>query len=153
VSVEIGSSGDAVYLPGLLETAAGVFEIHELSGDKGYISRANVDAIVQAGATPFIMFKVDSSGGGSDSWKKMFHLFQYHEEEFLAHYHKRSNVESTFNMVKSKFRSSLRSRSDTSLINETLCKILCHNLVVLNHEMLELKIDPTDWGSVDGRQS
>jgi hypothetical protein len=29
--------------------------------------------------------------------------------------------------------------------NETLCKFLCHNLVVLIHEMHELGIDPEFW--------
>jgi hypothetical protein len=33
------------------------------------------------------------------------------------------------------------------MVNETLCKLLCHNLVVLIHEMYELGIDPMDWGS------
>jgi len=36
----------------------------------------------------------------------------------------------------------LRSRPDAAMKNETLCKILCHNLVVLIHEMHELGIDP-----------
>jgi hypothetical protein len=31
------------------------------------------------------------------------------------------------------------------MVNETLCKILCHNLVVLIHEMCELGIDPVFW--------
>jgi hypothetical protein len=29
----------------------------------------------------------------------------------------------------------------------TLCKVLCHNLVVLIHEMCELGIDPVFWPS------
>jgi hypothetical protein len=31
------------------------------------------------------------------------------------------------------------------MVDETLCKILCHNLVVLIHEMCELGIDPEFW--------
>ena len=72
----------------------------------------------------------------------MYHYFQYRREEFLAHYHKRSNVETTFSMIKRKFGDSLRSKSETAMVNEALCKILCHNLVVLIHEMFELGIDP-----------
>lgn len=37
---------------------------------------------------------------------------------------------------------SLRSSADVAMVNEALCKILCHNLVVLIHEMFELGIDP-----------
>jgi hypothetical protein len=29
--------------------------------------------------------------------------------------------------------------------NDTMCKILCHNLVVLIHKMHELGIDPVFW--------
>ena len=63
-------------------------------------------------------------------------------EEFLQHYHKRSNVETTFHMIKAKFGDSLRSKTDRALINEALCKILCHNIVVLVHEIHELGIEP-----------
>ena len=73
----------------------------------------------------------------------MYHYFQYRRDEFLSHYHKRSNVETTFHMIKAKFGDSLRSKSETAMVNEALCKILCHNLVVLIHEMFELGIDPT----------
>jgi hypothetical protein len=31
------------------------------------------------------------------------------------------------------------------MVNESLCKILCNNLVVLIHEMFELGIDPVFW--------
>jgi transposase len=63
-------------------------------------------------------------------------------EDFLERYHKRSNVESTFSMMKRKFGDSLRSKTDVAMTNEALCKILCHNIVVLIHEMFELGIDP-----------
>ena len=44
--------------------------------------------------------------------------------------------------IKRKFGDSLRSKSETAMINEALCKILCHNLVLLIHEMFELGIEP-----------
>ncbi len=66
-------------------------------------------------------------------------------EEFLQPYHKRSNVESTFSMMKRKFRDGLRSKTDVAMVHEVLCKVLCHNLVVLIHETHELGIDPVFW--------
>ena len=72
----------------------------------------------------------------------MFHYFQFKRTEFLQHYHKRSNVESTFSMMKRKSRDGLRSKTDVAMVNELLCKVLCHNLVVLIHETQELGIDP-----------
>lgn len=34
-----------------------------------------------------------------------------------------------------------------SLFNERLCKVLCHNLIVLIHEMQELGIEAMFWQS------
>jgi transposase len=61
----------------------------------------------------------------------------------VGHYHLRSNVETTFSMIKRKFGGSVRSKSRTSQVNEILCKILCHNLSVLVHAMYELGVTPT----------
>lgn len=60
----------------------------------------------------------------------------------LEHYHKRSNIETAYSMIKGKFGSYLRSRSDTGQVNEALCKILCHNICVLIRAMHELGIEP-----------
>jgi len=87
---------------------------------------------------PFISFRGNATGGVGGTFGQMFHYFMFKREEFLQHYHKRSNIESTFSMMKRKFGDSLRSRTDVAMINETLCKVLCHNLVVLIHEMYEL---------------
>ena len=59
----------------------------------------------------------------------------------MAHYHKRSNVESTFSAVKRKFGDSLRSKTKAAMVNE-LCKFLAYNLTVLIHEQEELGISP-----------
>jgi transposase len=58
----------------------------------------------------------------------------------MGHYHKRSNVETTFFMVKAKFGDMLRSKTRTAQINEVLLKILCHNIVVLNSAANELGV-------------
>jgi hypothetical protein len=47
--------------------------------------------------------------------------------------------------VKTKFGDSLRSKTDVAQVNETFAKVLCHNLVVLIHEMYELGIEPIFW--------
>jgi len=63
----------------------------------------------------------------------------------MQHYHKRSNVESTFSMIKAKFGGSLRSKARTAQYNEALCEILCHNICVVTQPMYELGIEPTFW--------
>ena len=60
----------------------------------------------------------------------------------MDHYHKWSNIETAYSMIKGKFGSALRSKSDTGQINEALCKVLCHNLCVLVQAMHELGIKP-----------
>ena len=66
----------------------------------------------------------------SPLWTRMYHYFNLNRDEFLTHYHKRSNVESTFSMIKSKFGQRLRSKCLTAQLNEALCKVLFHNLCV-----------------------
>jgi hypothetical protein len=46
-------------------------------------------------------------------------------------------------LVKRKLFDSLRSKTNTAMVNEALAKLLGHNLVVVIHEMYELGIDPT----------
>ncbi len=49
-------------------------------------------------------------------------------------------------MIKGKFGSSLRSKSDVGQINEALAKVLCHNVCVLVQAMHELGIEPAFQG-------
>jgi hypothetical protein len=60
----------------------------------------------------------------------------------LQHYHTRSNVESAFSAIKRKFGDSLRSKTDVAMVNESLCKILCHNVCCLISAMYEVDIYP-----------
>jgi len=72
----------------------------------------------------------------------MFHYFNFRHDEFMAHYHKRSNVESTFAMMKAKFGDAVRSKTDVAMKNEALCKVLAHNICCLISAIYELKIEP-----------
>lgn len=48
-------------------------------------------------------------------------------------------------MIKRKFGESLRSRTDTAMKNEVICKVICHNIVVIIQAMYKLGIDPVSW--------
>jgi len=141
-SVEIRDrrAADTKSLPYLVDMTAENFALREVSADKAYASARNYDAIGRYGATPFIAFKANATGRGSRLWEKMFHHFSLHREDFLSHYHKRSNVESTFSMIKAKFRDHLRSKTPVAMVNEVLSKIICHNICVLIHEAEDLGI-------------
>ena len=70
----------------------------------------------------------------------MFHYFQLNRDEFMEHYHKRSNVETTFSSIKKKLGETLKSKNKTAQINELLCKIIAYNITVLIQETTELGI-------------
>jgi len=140
-AVEINDAGDSVMLPTLVATTAQNFTMKEVSADKAYSSFANLEFIADCDAEPFIAFKNNSRGDtGPTTWERMHAHFTLNREDYLRHYHKRSNVESTFSMIKGKFGDSVRSKTDTAMTNEVLCKVLCHNLCCLVHAIHELKI-------------
>jgi len=80
----------------------------------------------------------------------MYHLFSLNREDYLRHYHKRSNVESTFSAVKRKFGEMVRSKTETAQTNEVLCKFVCQNVTCLISAMYELGITPPGWSDVAG---
>ena len=141
-------SADTKQLPHLLERTAETFTIDEVSADKAYSSKRNLREIEAVDATPYIPFKSYSKGSQGkgqyrfDSlWAKMWHFYNYNRDEFNAHYHKRSNVETTMFMIKTKFGASVKSKSGTAQVNEVLCKVLCHNICVLIQSFYELGIE------------
>lgn len=151
VVIKDKDASDPVQLPELLATTAKQFQIAEVYADKAYGSVDNYDLIGRLGAVPYIAFKNTHTGRGRSRtgykevgtplWRKMHHQFQMHSEEFYAHYHQRSNVESVFSMIKAKFGDIVRSKKETAMLNEVLCKIVCHNICVLNSAMYEFGLD------------
>ena len=141
--VKVSSEGDCLLLPALLNQTAQRFQVKEVSGDKAYLSIDNLEAIESVGAVPFIPFKINSVGMASKSahWRRMWAHFSLKSEDFLAHYHRRSNVESTMWMIKSKFSGAVRSKLPTAQTNEVLCKVLCHNLTCIVHAITEFGIE------------
>ena len=138
-----GRSHDSPHFPVLVKETAKHFEIKEISADKGYSSRENVQLVCDIGAVPFIPYKSSASGKsrGSSAWRKMYLQFQLHREEFMEHYHRRSNAESTFSMLKRKFSNKLMMKKEIGKTNEALAKVLCHNICVLIHEICDSGID------------
>jgi transposase len=128
------------------------FNIGEVSADKAYGSLENFEEIAQCGGQAYIAFKSNTTGGVGGQFEKAFHYFQYNGEEYMQRYHKRSNVESTFSAIKRKFGDSIRSRTENAMVNECLCKILCHNICCLIQEQCELGIEPIFWKEEEREQ-
>ncbi len=154
VEVSDGYSNDYHHFKPLVNQTAKIgFKMAEVSADKAYLGGENLLTTLRHGAIPYIPFKSNSVphssgsyGPKSQLWTRMFHFYNLHREEFLTHYHKRSNVETTFHMIKAKFGQRLRSKTQTAQINEALCKVLCHNLCVVIQSVHELGIEPTFLG-------
>lgn len=130
------------FIPLLNKTCENGFHVREVSADKGYVAKSNLLAAHELGITAFIPFKKNSRGRskGTSIWGKMYAYFQLHREEFLEHYHKRSNAETTFSMIKRKFGNNVRSKTFLGQKNEILCKVICHNLCCLIQECFERNV-------------
>jgi transposase len=151
-SVEISPSGDAPQLPGLVANTAKNFQIKDVSADRAYSSKQNLHAIEAVNAMPYIPFKENAVSQNHaqpyDSlWDKMFHYFNFNRAEFMEHYHKRSNVETVFSMIKGKFGTSVRAKTPNAQVNEVLGKILCHNICCVINSIYELGIEPVFWNN------
>jgi transposase len=134
-----------MFAPLVTRTAANGFNVAECSADKAYLSHANLATVEAIGGQAFVPFKSNSGSTGSAAWERLWHLYSLNRETFLSHYHRRSNVESTFSAVKRKFGGSVRSKLPAAQLNEVLLKCVCHNLSVLVHSIHELGIEPKFW--------
>ena len=116
-----GSANDSPSFPLLLERAAPYLKIGEVLADKAYLSRGNVEAVARVGAVPFIPPKINTLEPRLDGsmWSRMIYFCMFNRDAFLHHYHQRSNVETTFSMIKMKF--GIRCVARASLDRRTKC--------------------------------
>ena len=154
-AVEISEKykNDSPFFKPLLDATARNFDVREVSADKGYDSFANRAHALTHGAMAYIPFREGEKNKPNlkykgELWKRMYHFYAYNTERFMQSYHKRSNVETTFHMIKAKFGDSVRSKTKTAQINEALCKILAHNICCLIQSMYELNLKPKFWKEV-----
>ena len=64
VEIRDKDASDTKLLPALVDATAVNFKLREVSGDKGYGSLNNYDAVARHGATPYIAFKSIHTGKG-----------------------------------------------------------------------------------------
>jgi transposase len=140
IKIDHQSAADGPQLPELVNRTAQGFKVGEMSADKAYLSASNFDAVESHGGKFFPAFKVNSTGSAGGSFEKAFHYFSFKRDEYLAHYHQRSNVESTVSMVKRKFGDAVKAKNDTAQKNEVYAKFVCHNLRVLIAETYAMRL-------------
>ena len=136
------NQSESPLLPHFLRTTRENFDVQELYADMGYSSKNNFEVAEEVGTRLFIPFKANTiPADGDDAWSKAYKFFVYKKDEFRAHYHQRSQVETVFHMDKSKTGPAVKAKNPTAQFNEVLCKILNHNIMVLIHEAHKLGIE------------
>jgi transposase len=144
VAITDENGADTPQFGPLVKKTAEGFTINEVSADLAYSSKLNLQLVANIGGTAYIPFKKNVTGKsrGSSLWSKMYHYFQLNRDDFMEHYHKRSNIEATNAAIKRKFGETLKSKNPVAQVNELLAKIIAYNLTVVIHEMYENGINP-----------
>lgn len=109
------------------------FKVEDFVADKAYSSRELFQFIKDLGLNPYIPFKSNSKGGskGVHIWKIMYEKFVYERQNYNNHYHKRSNVETNFSMIKERFGKNCKTKNLIAQTNEIKCKMLAVNITLL----------------------
>jgi transposase len=140
-----GNVGDAPMFQEVVGNQPLYFKMADFVADKAYLSREIFKFLDELNLTPFIPFKKNSLGlpRGCWLWRRMYTLFRERPEVYMREYHRRSNIETCFHMLKARFGDHLATKNFVANQNEILTRILCHNLCVLIQEAYErgVKID------------
>jgi transposase len=135
-----GNYSDVKQAPELIKRVGDNFNMKEFSGDKAYSAMRIHQLLESFNAIPYIVFKDNSNPKEHKSpriWYLMYNYFKNHTEQFMKHYHKRSNVETVFSMVKMRLGEFLKSKTYVAQRNELLMKFICHNICCLVQEIFE----------------
>jgi Transposase DDE domain/SWIM zinc finger len=134
------NANDSPQLPHLTKETAKGFTVKEMSADAAYTSLENFEVVDAMGGQLYAAFKTNVNGAVGGLFERAYVMFRLHKEEYLKHYHQRSNSESTFSAIKRKLGEAVKSKSETAQKNEVLAKVLAYNLTVLVAAFHELGI-------------
>ncbi len=140
------NKGDSRYFKPLFKTTAKNFRIRRIIGDKAYSALKNMLLAWENRSLPLFPFKCNARAVHETRdplWTRLYHFYSLNAEWFERSYHQRSNVESTFSMIKGRFDDYVLGRLKPAMMNEVLCKVICHNLCVLITCMYELGVEPS----------
>ncbi len=145
----VTSEGDCPQLPALLARTRAHHDVRELSADKAYSSVDNHEVLDRLDVAAYIPFKDNAVvNPRSPVWSRHLCEFLLNQDKFLSHYHRRSNVETTFAMIKRKFGSAVASRLPTAQANEVLAKCVAHNLCCVVKAIFTAGLAPAFWSDV-----
>lgn len=148
---EAGSADAPHLLPMVASAVSRGFQVREVSADKAYLSVQNLHGLAAMGIEAFVPFKVNSKPNGTSIWERAYALFTLEKERFMSHYHRRSNVETTFFMLKTRFGAFIRSKLPTAQVNELLLKLIAHNIRCLIGAVFALGLEPRLSGGQEAK--
>lgn len=145
VDITEGNVNDHTRFEPLAKDTGRNFVIRDFCADKAYSSSNSFKVIKELGGQAYIPFKKNATGKCANKdrsyFKSAFKFFKENKERYILHYHKRSNIESAFSMIKRKFGTNVKCKKDTSQDNEILAKVLAHNICVLVQELFLSNIE------------
>jgi transposase len=145
-AARVTSEGDCPQLPELLANTMKHHDVREVAADKAYSSIANHDVLESFSVEAFIPFKVNAVvNPKAPVWSRHLVEFLTNQDRFLAHYHRRSNVETVFSILKARFGASVASRLPIARANEVLAMCVAHNLCCLVKAIFTAGLAPTFW--------
>lgn len=110
------------------------FRVEAISADKNYCTKANVRWAKDRGVQTYITVKKNarkSKKNSDPAWDENYERAKSEDQEVRLKFHKRNRVESVNSTVKWKYEEDVLSKSPAARYNEALCKVICHNLIVL----------------------
>ncbi|MFQ5884547.1 MAG: hypothetical protein ACE5IO_05540, partial [Thermoplasmata archaeon] len=116
-----------------------------VSGDAGFLSRENCNAIEALGAAPRLFPKRGTTlrRGGSDAWVHMLFSFIKDPQKWLREYHSRSIAEMGYSTLKRDFPLPLRRRLRGRRHTEAFTRGCCYNLKRLCYLRYLFRIEPS----------
>ncbi len=131
-------------------------QFYNFLADKAYSSREIIQFLDDLGIQSFIPFRKNASGKarGSMVYRKAYLRFMEDRETFLKTYHKRSNAETVFSMLKKRFGNYCRTKTLESQEIELRIRALVHNICLLIHYIYShsIEIDFTQAGTALGQK-
>jgi transposase len=137
--VTSGNVGDAPMFKEVVGNQPRHFKMREFVADKAYSSREIFQFLKSLDLEPYIPFKINAKPDpkGVRIWREMYEFFKSSPQEYYDVYHRRSNIETCFHMLKQRFGHRLLTKNFIANQNEILAKMLCHNICVLIQEAYE----------------
>lgn len=142
VKVTKSNIGDSIMFEEVVGNKPKFFAMKNVVADMAYNSRRIIDFICNMGLDPYIPFKKNATGRakGSFYWMRLFKKFKENNNEYMRKYHTRSNIETSFHVIKTRLGNHLMTKNFNANSNEIKIKCLCTNLSILVHEMFESNI-------------